>query len=98
MIGEYEHSIFMYNYKLTLIDSDSYKIEESSDQGSGETIGTWTLVGRQIWLTPKKGITIDVYRKQTEIDITSARIETVEVETDKLLVPKLKHFKLERTK
>jgi hypothetical protein len=97
MIGAYKHSVFMYSYKLTLIDSENYEIEERSDLGSERTIGTWSITGREIWLIPKKKITVDDHKKRDETDITDPKTEVVEVETEDTLALKTKIFKLVRT-
>jgi hypothetical protein len=98
MVGEYSHSIFMYSYTLTLKDSENYEIIESSDLGSERTIGTWTIRGQAIRLTPKKKIHTDVHKMETERILDNPREEAVVIETKNLLRLLDRDFKLERAK
>jgi hypothetical protein len=100
LIGQYQHSLFMYSYTLTLRDSENYETTESTDLGSERTIGTWTIRGQAIWLTPKKKITTDVHKKQEEKTITDSKEEIVVIETKNLLTLKKAtgDIKLERAK
>jgi hypothetical protein len=98
MIGQYKHSLFMYSYKLTLTDDENYEIEESSDFGSEMIVGTWTMVGRRIWLMPKKQISIDVQKNRTEKEIIEPKVVVVEIETENVLAPKNRSFKLLRSR
>jgi len=90
----------MYSYILTLTDSENYETLESTDLGSEKTIGTWTIRGQAIRLTPKKKIIIDVYKKQDEKTITDSKEEVVVIDTKDLLTLKkgIEGIKLERTK
>jgi len=55
------------------------------------------MTGHGIWLTPKKKITVDVHKKRDERNITEPKVEVIEIETDDVLAPKTKDFKLVRT-
>jgi hypothetical protein len=100
LIGEFKHSVFMYSYTLTLRDGENYEILESTDLGSEKTIGTWTIRGQAIRLTPKKKIIVDVHKKQDEKTITDSKEEVVVIETKDLLTFKkgTEDIKLERRK
>lgn len=97
LVGEFTHSSFMYSYTLTLKDTKNYESEESSDLGTVKTFGTWIIRGQAIRLTPKKRITIDVYRKQEETIITDAKEVVVVIETKDILKLYDKDLKLVRT-
>jgi hypothetical protein len=97
LVGEFKHSDFMYSYTLTLKDSENYETAESSDLGTVKTVGTWTIRGQAIRLTPKKKITMDVHMNKVETIITDAKEEVVVIETKNSLKLQTKDFKLERT-
>ena len=100
LIGEFQHSIFMYSYTLSLKDGENYETLESSDLGAERTIGTWIIRGQAIRLTPKKKITTDVHKKQEEKTITDSKEEIIVIETKDLLTLKRAtgDIKLERAK
>src|SRR5882672_11080977 len=53
LFGKYHDAFFMYEFNLTL-DSAFFLIQEDTDLGSRETLGTWTLSNDIIRLKPSK--------------------------------------------
>jgi hypothetical protein len=102
VIGKYKNStfVFMYSYTLTLKDSSKYETLESSDLGSEKTIGTWTIRGQAVRLTPKKKIIMDTNKIRTEKSVENSKEEVVVIATKNILTLKREtdDLKLERAK
>jgi hypothetical protein len=86
LVGEYQHTSFMYSYILSLKDSENYEIVETTCLGRETTLGTWRIQGQAIRLSPKKKITV-IHPDKTQLEqiITNHTEKIVIIESINLL-------------